>query len=254
MSANDGVLPLPVRALWCDPKRLSSADGAHCCHCDDGADYVVKDGSSNPRTPHNEWFCNSLGERVGIACPSFRQVDIGGDLAFGSRWESEGRPKTKWYELVQQGVIPFDQMSECFSRLFAFDHFVHNTDRHGGNYVYREQYSTWLLMPIDYSRAWLYHKWPLPDLPFASNVNTLTCRRQMTAFLGNDLVQSSICSETLARLRQMKSAEIGTIINAHPQSWLTEPEKDAIIAWWDSAGRTDRIDVINDGISHGKFV
>jgi hypothetical protein len=253
--ADPGSLFLPVRAIWCDPAGLGSVDGAYCCHCDDSADYVIKDQKHHPRVPHSEWFCYRLGERVGIAAPQFKPVDIGGgDLVFGSRWESGQKLAKTWWEMVADGTIPFSDMSVCYSKIFAFDHFVHNIDRHASNYLCRPQHLTWILLPIDYSRSWLCQGWPLPTLPFAVNAKTRIVRKQLEVFLGQDLLDKTVSADTLSRIKTVKPDEVEGFILSHPQSWITASEKDAIVKWWKSADRTTRIDGILNGIGNGSYL
>jgi hypothetical protein len=84
------LFPIPVEVRYCIPLNVS-ADCGQVCRCDDGCDYVIKDGKtggSKPATPHSEWFCTQLAETIGIASPGCKIVKMAdGTLAFGSRWE-----------------------------------------------------------------------------------------------------------------------------------------------------------------------
>ena len=81
----------PIEIKWCLPANLGTADCGQICRGVDGCDYAIKDGKtggSAPVTPHCEWFCTVLGERVGIAAPSCKVIRLpDGTLVFGSRWE-----------------------------------------------------------------------------------------------------------------------------------------------------------------------
>jgi hypothetical protein len=85
------LFALPIKARWCVPANLGSADCGQTCRCDDGCDYVIKDGKSGgsvPLTPHSEWFCTQLADLIGIASPQCKIIEMGdGSFTFGSRWE-----------------------------------------------------------------------------------------------------------------------------------------------------------------------
>ncbi len=95
---------LTVRAKRADPSNLGTADCSLICHCDDGSDYAVKNASSGKFVAHSEWFCKHLGDQVGIASPECRQVEVNGETAFGSRWESGHNP-ADWWLRVKSGEI-----------------------------------------------------------------------------------------------------------------------------------------------------
>jgi HipA-like kinase len=181
----------PLRIRWTDPKGLGTADASVVCRCDDGCDYAVKDGSKHPRTPHNEWFCSSLADAIGIAGPPFNIIEQdNGTLAFGSRWEG-GVPPEQWYEMVTKGALTFDDVKPTLARIFAFDNFVYNEDRHPKNFVIRSQRTGHALLALDYSRAWLYHGFPPHSLPFAPNQNTMAASRWIAATFGQYLTEGS---------------------------------------------------------------
>jgi hypothetical protein len=246
---------IQVVALEVDPVGLGSEDGAYVCYCDDGAEYVLKDQSIIPLLPHIEWFCYRLCEYVGVAHPAYRTVlDFNNNVVFGSRWEASAPFSKSCRELIKDGTIPRPEASKCLSRIFAMDCFLYNEDRNGRNYILRQQHSTWLLMPIDYSRSWMVHGWPVPLPPFMIIQKTLQARRTLNKMLGYDIFSSTNAIGVLKRLHDVTANHIEAIISSHPDEWLDKRQKDVIVQWWASPARTARIENVIQGITDGSYL
>ncbi|MBR0693247.1 HipA family kinase [Bradyrhizobium lablabi] len=245
---------VPPRIKWCDPAGLASADASGVCRCDDGCDYVVKDGSANNgSTPHDEWSCTRLAEIVGIPSPPCTAIERpDGSLVFGSRWEG-GVAKEPWWEMIRRGDISLKDIPASLSRIYAFDHFVHNEDRHLNNFLFREQRHGWVVLAFDYSRAWLFNGMPLPQLPFRPQKKTILARRVLCQLFG-EYIDKAETDQILDRLGGVKETHILQAINGHPKTWLSEGQKDVIVNWWNSSARTDRIDQIRQGIHDGSYL
>jgi hypothetical protein len=190
-----------------------TADCGQICRGVDGCDYAIKDGKtggSTAITPHCEWFCTELGERVGIAgpqCKVIRHPD--GTLVFGSRWEGgvvkASTTAGNWWDQVKAGVINLDDLKGPLSRIYAFDHFVHNVDRHGNNFLIRDQHGGHTVLAMDYSRAWITHGFPLPALPM--NSSTVHTQRALTTSWGAYIDLSEVES-LINALDQIQQAQI----------------------------------------------
>jgi hypothetical protein len=244
---------VPPRIKWCDPQGLATADATGICRCDDGCDYVVKNGSKSPCTPRGEWFCTRLAEMVGIPSPPCTVIEQDdGVLAFGSRWEG-GVARDSWWDMVKKGDIALTDVSAALSRIYAFDHFVHNEDRHLKNFLVREQRSGWLVLAFDYSRAWLWNGMPLPPLPFQADKKTIMARRYLCQELG-EYIDKSETDRTLKRLAEIQDSQILHVINGHPKPWLSSGQRDTIVTWWNSNDRTERIEQIRQGIHDGTYL
>jgi hypothetical protein len=178
----DAQLPLPARAVQIDPVGLG-ADSTAICHCDDNLDYNIKDHKTHRLLPHSEWFCSHLADFLGIVGPPCKVVEMpDGSAVFGSRWEGgvlKGPPHPQWWELAISGTLDLSSFSLILTRIYVFDHFVHNVDRHLGNILARDQHSGTALLAFDYSRAWVINGFPLPGLPFAPNENTTATQRDL---------------------------------------------------------------------------
>ncbi len=238
----------PLRIRWTDP----TADAVGVVRCDDGCEYAVKDDAKLPRTRHDEWFCSSLALAVGIAVPPFQIIERpDGSLVFGSRWEG-GIPNERWHRMIKNGTLKFDDVKPVLANIFAFDNFIHNTDRHCGNYIIRQQRNGYALLAPDYARAWCYRGFPPAALPFAT-CGTVKAVRWLTATFGSYIDVAST-QETLDKIELISVLEAAAMIDSHPRSWLTQPEADAILAWWSSPARKQRIDGIRQGIRDGTYL
>ena len=155
--------------------------------------------------------------------------------------------------MIIKGALSFDDVKPTLAKIFAFDNFVYNEDRHCKNFVVRSQRTGHALLALDYSRAWLYHGFPSHGLPFAPNQITMVASRWITATFGQYLTEAST-KETLDRLEAVTDSHVSTIIENHPQTWITAAEKAAIVSWWASTARKNRIDNIRQGIKDGKYL
>jgi len=250
--AEQFTLAVPVKARRCGPANFGTADCSQVCRCDDGSDYAVKDDSHNALVPHSEWFCTHLGEAVGLASPPCKVVDVNGKLCFGSRWES-GHNAQDWWLRVQPGSTNFASIAPTLSRIYAFDLFVNNIDRHAKNYIVREQHFGTALLAFDYSRAWIVNGMPPPMLPMESHHNTVDVMRAFKSLFGNFFVKAE-AYEVLERLDAITVAEVERIILSHPTEWLTESQKKSIVQWWEGAHKTQRISDIRKGVGDGSYL
>ncbi len=252
LGPNTALPGLTVRAINCVASDEGTADCALFCRCDDGSDYAVKDKSKSAATPHSEWFCTRFGESVGLASPTCAIVDINGVESFGSRYET-GHEPDNWWVRAKSGEINFDQLAPTVSRIFAFDLFVHNGDRHLKNYIIRKQKLGYSILSFDYSRAWLWNGFPLPKLPLLASSNTIRAQRFLSQAFPGFLSIFDI-NHVLDRIRETDRSKIETIFGEHPKDWLTDAERNALLEWWESNSRLQRINSIKEGITNGTYL
>lgn len=246
------TLAVPVQARWCETANFGTADCSQVCRCDDGSDYAVKDDVEVATVPHSEWFCTHLGELVGLASPPCKIVDVKGKACFGSRWET-GHNSTDWILRARDGRIDFSSLAPTLSRIYAFDLFVNNVDRHTNNYIVREQHFGISLLAFDYSRAWLVQGMPPPVLPMSELNNTVQVIKVLRAIFGDFFVKSE-AYHVLDRIEDLDDTKIEKIIASHPKEWLTDQQHDGIISWWKSDVRTSRIGDIREGVKGGDYL
>jgi hypothetical protein len=248
----NATLPgITTTALLTYPNDEDTADCGLFCTCDDGSDYAVKGMEADARIPHSEWFCTRLGERVGLLSPPASIVVVDGEECFGSRWETD--PQRDWWIQATAGTIAFADLAGGLSRILAFDLFVHNDDRHLKNYLVRRQKTKHTVLAFDYSRAWLCNGIPPPAVPMGPDTGTIQTFRYLTAKFGEFLSPPDV-AHVLNGLRKVPSSVVEQIILQHPQKWLTEEEKTAIIKWWNSAERLERLDQIEGGMGDGSIL
>lgn len=223
--------------------RPSGADVGGKCRAADGQEYVWKGAEKNARLPHSEWFCTGLGEVVNVPGPPtkiLRRLD--GTLVFGSRWEG-GIPRETWLQLVVSGKVEPDALFRPLSRILAFDWFVHNVDRHVGNFICRMQSANYALLANDYSRAWLHHGWPLPHGLLSASCSTRKALTQFKKVLG-DYLQFAEVQDLLEKLGKVGVPTIENLIRRHPKDWLDEKTEESILTWWESDARASRLEKI----------
>lgn len=158
--------------------------------------------------------------------------------------------------MIQTNQIPVTDVRIALTRIYAFDHFVHNYDRHAGNFLVVKQKSGHAVLAFDYSRAWTFHGFPPPKLPFNSadpNEKTVRLQRQLKPLIG-DYIDAQAAKQFLDVLKQVPVSEVEKIVSDHPQDWLDAKLRDKIYAWWSSQEMSDRIDGITMGIGNGTYL
>jgi hypothetical protein len=240
----------PVNARRCDPLRVS-ADCKQVCRCDDNADYAIKEAATIETMPHSEWLCAHLAELVGLPTPKCKIVDIKGVKSFGSRWQAGEEPN--WWLSVQAGKIQITDLAPSLSRIFAFDLFVNNIDRHLKNYFVFAQRSGHSILAMDFGRSWLFKGIPPPDLPMSTSTNTIRAQKNLKTLFGHTAEESEVDVIT-ERLEKVTADEIDGIICRHPNEWLKVDQKKSILDWWVTDERTDRLEAIRKGVKDGTFL
>ena len=243
-----------MRARWCEPVDLGTADCGKICRGEDGCDYVIKDQAAHPAIPHSEWFCSELGEKIGVAAPPHKVIYMGdGSMAFGSRWQGgvlspdEGVP---WFTKVRAGEIALTEIGPTLSRIYALDQFVHNVDRHCTNFLIHAQFNGYAILALDYSRAWLRFGFPLAAPPLAP-CNTVEAQRWLSRYWSIKYIEPKIVRETCEAIAGVPSSVVERIISEHPESWLSAAERGDIISWWGSEDMGRRLNSIAEGVENG---
>ncbi|NMZ68852.1 hypothetical protein SAMN05216370_0883 [Pseudomonas peli] len=238
----------PVDILTEYPNNQGSADLQLIINGRDGRDYAVKKPSDgNGKIPASEFFCYELAYRVTIPTPNWAYINLtDGDLGFGSAWE--GGVKSFSPALVLQilhNKIKVSNLKVFLSRLYAFDLFVNNVDRHWGNYIWREGYDQNLIaLAFDFSRACFEVGHTGYDA-LRPGCNTQESFKLINLTLNYDRSEALRCLDIIASIT---ASEIEDMISEIPTTWMTDKDKTSYIDWWGSQARLDRIVMIKGNI------
>ena len=158
-------------------------------------------------------------------CPSRVTCSVAG--LFGSQWIAGGQDFTVALSRVSN--------PDLFSQIFGVDWFVHNHDRHLGNYLYIEIQGDVILRPMDFSRSWKHHGWPLPNLPLNS-CNTLQCKPFWQTHFGYTKPDA-----VLDRIDALPDEWMERTLDVLPPAWINDAERADLIRWWIALGRQARV-------------
>lgn len=235
-------LPVPISDLY--PSNQNSADLAYIGTGIDGRDYAVKRVSDGRGfVPASELFCYELAAKLHIPTPEYRILGLrGGELAFGSIWEGGVQaPITKVSEMMDilTGKKPVKELKKFLSKVFAFDLFINNEDRHIGNYLFRGSFQGIIGLAYDFSRAWY-------EIGY-QNFNCIQHTSNTYSYHHKYIRQSAFYDQTIAQqtlnlISQIPPSEINDILfSCMPHDWLPIPEKQDVVSWWTSSSLNARI-------------
>ncbi|MEX0404061.1 HipA family kinase [Aquibium sp. LZ166] len=236
-------------ALFCGAADFGSQDTNEGCFCGDAGTFVIKKNNVHPGLPHCEWFCSSLAAAVGVPQVPFSIVrHPDGNLWFGSQWMN-GKTRD-WWNLAVQGTIDFAALADDLSRIYAFDLFVHNVDRHANNFMVVPDGNTHKVLSFDYSRSWIVNGFPPPGLMIDPLIPTVSVKNWLKNQFGN-YISINAAIEVLDRIEALDAGGVQRIIGAHPKDWLTQQEEDAINDWWGNGMVSARVAAIKTGLNDG---
>ena len=181
-------------------------------------DYVVKKFDIGGPVRASEMLCTLIAGAVGIATPTGRILeDLDGELVFGSQIYGDAQPSGPAMLLDDP---PSAMALGQISRIFAFDLFLGNVDRHLNNYLVRTQNGMQRVLAMDFSHA-LLCEWPLAALPMPSTCKTVARGRNLRHRWGFDPLQASDCA---GRLLDLPAASIVQLVNqirhpGYPAAW-----------------------------------
>ncbi|WP_413711840.1 HipA family kinase [Rhizobium sp. Rhizsp82] len=244
---------VPLDAIWCGAADFGSADASEGCFCGDAGAFVIKGATTDPHIPHSEWFCSSLAQIVGVPQVPYSLVrHTDGSLHFGSLWMKGKTPD--WWTLALAGAIDFASLADDLAKIYVFDLFINNEDRHVNNFMVVPEGQGHRVYSFDYSRAWLVNGFPLPDAIMSdANIATVNIKSWLLSNFGA-FISMDVANVILDRIAGIDEATIRRIIGDHPRDWLTQANEDAIIEWWTSGMATARVETIRAGLQNGDFL
>jgi hypothetical protein len=237
------------------PQKENSADSLGEAEADDNHRYYIKGDAHGRFVRASEWISTQISEAVGIGAPTPTVIErIDGSAVFGSRRIAGVADKVTTAAYVTTPTatnvgVPASGLQKILSSIYALDMFIHNDDRHLGNYLSVDDNGTRRLYAFDFSRA-LFWQWPWIGFP-AVGQNTRIWGAFIRSSHGFD--QNS-ASGTLDRLSGLAPATIEGFINQMPTDWLSADIRAQFIGWWASNARNARIEELRAGIIDGTLL
>ncbi|ELY1990395.1 hypothetical protein SL034_005545 [Vibrio harveyi] len=233
----------PIEIVETYPSKQNSADLSLIGKGRDGKHYAIKTTKDNNGfVPASEFFCHHLARLVSIPTPAFENVKLScGSMAFGSVWEGgvttiDAVPKILD---ILTGKTVVEDLDTFLSKVYAFDLFVNNEDRHFGNYIFRDSFNnTKIALAFDFSRAWKETD------PFGFE----SLQPQSKTAMCNDFIRKHKCYNKAASLQvldeisKISREDIESILNLMHDSWMSEKDKSVILNWWGSDEFNERIE------------
>lgn len=247
------VSAFPVELVQVDPANLGTADAAFFAEGANGAEYCVKTCDSTPKAPAAEFICHAIAASCSIPVPGFDvvQMPVTRALAFGSAWEGAAVRDRQALLAVLTGAAPGIQVGRVLSRIYAFDTFVHNPDRHLGNYLCVPARTGYSLKAFDFSRAFSAASWPLPSLPMDSGCRTVSTYRRLRTHHGG--FDRAAAFEVLSKIDALSFDSFKRLVEGLPPPWLDAGTRRDMLRWWVDE-RKRRTDAIRRGLDNGSLL
>ncbi len=139
------------------------------------------------------------------------------------------------------------------SRIFAYDVFIANWDRHPGNYlVINDGSGALTVFAIDFSHVTVHPglcEQARDPLQFPNNA-TRAMFGQIVSPYGFDAASAL---ETVERLRDLPAVAVEAMLTAMPDEWLSIADRQSVAAWWSGPERKIRADLVEQGLKNGTF-
>ena len=187
-----------------------------------GKKYLCKGQKKLNSLPAIEWICSSLARDCGLPVPNFEIIEVTifpGIQMFGSEWVDDCVDFTTAFSEIKNFHVLNDALE--------IDFFAHNSDRHYGNYLYYPKVDGYEISLIDFSRAFLYHGWPLPPLPLANGDNTIIYFNKWRIKYG--YIKTLNIANKIKAIRQ--DWMFDTMMKM-PAGWLNSEIRQELTSWW----------------------
>lgn len=238
----------PIEIVETYPNDQNSADLTLIGKGRDGKHYAIKTiDDLNGFVPASEYFCYQLARLVLIPTPSFEPLQLQcGSIAFGSAWEGGVKSIKSLSDLMN--ILTGNEVEDLekfFGKVYAFDLFVNNDDRHFGNYIFRDSFKGKKIgLAFDFSRAWMVLG-PFGFECMDVNSNTMQCHEFIRKVNRYDK-QSAL--DLLDYIKSIPVSDIDNILMSMHESWMTQVDKTAVIQWWGSVDFNERITRIKGAV------
>jgi len=234
---------------------VGGSTGARLVRASNALAYVVKDDTpSVPRLRASEYFWLSVARAVGLAAPIPEIIEdrTQGRSLIGTRQEQNLIGKSDNETLLELLTGKVHGGGRHLSRIFAFDLFCANWDRHPGNYLVLAEGGAKVVFAIDFSHVVLSPGQCLPDRDPMTSPRTATRQffPKVVQPYGED--QPAVV-EVLNHLAALPNAQIDGILAAIPDQWVGVGEKQEIQGWWSNGERALRLTQISNELANGTY-
>lgn len=213
-------------------------------------DYAVKTtADGNGYVPLTELFCYEVARELTIATPNYAIIKFrDNSIGFGSEWEG-GAQELKALPMIFEilkGNIPVRGLKSFLSKVYALDLFINNIDRHFGNYIFRDSYTSKIGLAYDFSRAWYaIEKNGYQCLESRDDNKTLLCH---TIIRKTEFFDVTTAINTLDEIGRIPSKTINRILSGIPNEWLPQEISMELLQWWGSSEMYSRINKLKSAI------
>jgi hypothetical protein len=220
---------------------------------DDDLQYVAKDEAGGvPSVRASEFFWLSVARMITLpaAAPEIIEDATGRKLVATRReFSAVGKDQATTQPLLLSGNVM--NGGRQLSRIYAFDLFSGNWDRHPGNYLVLDNAGTLAVFAIDFSHVVL-----VPDLASRDPATMAACatRQFFAPIVASYGADQAAAIEAVDRLAALPNEGIRTILTSIPDVWLEPIAKSAVLAWWAGAARVARADLIRQGLQNGSYI
>jgi len=221
---------------------------------DDGLSYIVKDeakGVASVRASEYLWL--SIAKLISLPAP-VPEIFVNAQQRklVGTRREQSAVDASVHLQSLLSGRVVRGGIQ--LSRIFAFDLFCGNWDRHPNNYLVLEDGGgSIVVFAIDFSHVTAHPGLAQPNLdPLASQFNAT--RAQFPAVIQPYGADRQAAIEVVDRLSSLPIEAVNGILGEVPVEWLSAPEKAQASAWWASRARMDRAADLKQGLQNGTLI
>jgi hypothetical protein len=243
------MYPVDIVTEHLDGGRLGGTQSAFVGLGSNNKYYAVKKiTNGNEAITASEFFCHELAALVNIPTPDWNIVRLKNcELAFGSVWEySESISDPMLILNFLENKFQIKNLVMQLSKIYAFDMFVNNTDRHFGNYLLRKSFSnSHVLYAYDFGLSWWMRKHFDGDEVF-DGCNTQVNFKLIKGMAGFKVKESL---SVLDNIEKINTKDIEKIVKAIPDEWLSESQKNEVIEWWGSSRFFNRLNRIRKEIN-----
>jgi hypothetical protein len=221
---------------------------------DDGLSYIVKDEAPNVASVRaSEYLWLSVARLIGLPAPYPEIIlDGQGRELFGTRREQSAVDANVGQMALLAGRVTGG--GSHLSRIYAFDLFSANWDRHPGNYLVLDDGGGSLaVFAIDFSHVTVHPGLtPAPPDPIVTTNNAT--RMQFPAVIQPYGADLNAALEIADRLESLPIDAMNAILTEIPDEWLPQSDKASVVAWWNGKDRIDRIATLKQGLQNGTLI